>query len=72
MSKVDALRAMREARYAQTTKPTGARPSSSSVQQGLDPAAATGVPAARCGHTSISGKVCTRPVNHPEKNHRYI
>lgn len=39
-------------------------------------AAATPVAAADegqelCGHTAISGKRCSRPKDHSEKNHRY-
>ena len=29
------------------------------------------VPEALCGHTAISGRRCTRPQGHAEKNHRY-
>jgi len=24
-----------------------------------------------CGHKGVGGKSCTRPKDHPEKNHRY-
>lgn len=25
----------------------------------------------KCGHKAMGGKTCTRPKDHPEKNHRY-
>jgi hypothetical protein len=28
-------------------------------------------PEALCGHKGVGGKSCTRPKDHPEKNHRY-
>ena len=95
MSKVDALRAMREARFASyQAKPAAARPAASETGA---PAAAPAKPARRstakkvetvelpaaqetdgaapaaalCGHRNMSGKECSRPAGHAEKNHRY-
>ncbi|GAB4005117.1 hypothetical protein [Nocardioides ultimimeridianus] len=77
MSKVDALRAMREARYAQQTAsapaPQRAKPA------GLKPVAKTAkaAPAAEsasddlCGHRNMSGRTCTRERGHSAKSHRY-
>ncbi len=56
MSKMDELRAMREARYENAA----ARPA-----QPADPVAA------RCGHRAISGRTCTREAGHAAKSHRY-
>lgn len=69
MGKVDDMRAMREARYAATNK---------GVKGQHVPLASPEVRAAfaaenevECGHRAISGKTCTRPKDHSEKNHRY-
>jgi hypothetical protein len=76
MSKEAALRAMREAAYAErtarsTVAPKAARPA-------LRPAAAKAVtPAtppetdALCGHRSMNGRTCTREQGHAAKSHRY-
>lgn len=58
MGKVDDMRAMREARYAALSK-------SQTRRIDIQNADAT------CGHRAISGKTCTRPKDHSEKNHRY-
>lgn len=80
MSKVDAMRALREARYAAAAKgpaaPTVARPS---TQARPAPAKARAVeqPAsdgALCGHRNMGGRSCTRELDHVKngtKNHRY-
>lgn len=82
MSKMDALRAMREARYeqdraraAQRSAPARLRPQSTPK-----PAEAS-TPAARaaqaktddelCGHRNMSGRTCTRERGHAAKSHRY-
>jgi hypothetical protein len=61
MSKVDAMRAMREARHARATvrpaEPVG--PGEPVVRDEL------------CGHRNMGGKSCSRPAGHREKNHRY-
>ena len=56
MSKMDELRALREARYATpvAVDRPAAEPDSGS-----------------CGHRSISGRTCTREQGHAAKSHRY-
>jgi len=87
MSKVDAQRAMREAKYARNraSGPTrreaaavGGTPASPTAgPPGAEPArAAKAAPTAapdgqRCGHKSMNGRACTREAAHSEKNHRY-
>lgn len=68
MSKVDAMRAMREARYARGSKPpdrSGAPPAKAVVTAG--PVGSDEL----CGHRNMGGKSCSRAVGHSEKNHRY-
>ena len=78
MSKMDDLRAMREARYEQMSaraskpkavptkavppKPAEARP----VVESTEP-----VGSLLCGHRAISGRTCTREQGHSAKSHRY-
>ena len=86
MSKMDALRAMREARYAQSATPTArptARPSTPPVAptpvRTARPAASSApaeTPAADdaealCGHRNMGGRTCTREQGHAAKSHRY-
>ena len=83
MSKTDAIRAMKQARAeaqrvagptTRTAAPArAATPSSTpAVSPTAAPAASVDlVPEALCGHTAISGRRCTRPQGHAEKNHRY-
>jgi hypothetical protein len=59
MSKMDDLRAMREARYAAAAK-APARPAATAAASG-----------ALCGHKAIGGRSCTRDAGHSEKSHRY-
>lgn len=85
MSKLDAQRAMREAKYAArqaapreapgptrrtTVDPSrAAKPQPATTPEG---ATAVSVPADdTCGHRSMNGRTCTRPAGHAEKNHRY-
>ena len=80
MSKMDGLRAMREARFQQaasrTTRPTtssdpvgqGARRSAEVQLTEVNQADAT---PALCGHRAISGRTCTREHGHTSKSHRY-
>ena len=80
MSKMDDLRAMREARYeqmaARATKPIAAP--TDTKRQAPRPAEA-GIPAGSpelleallCGHRAISGRTCTREHGHAAKSHRY-
>lgn len=87
MSKENALRAMREARYAEAQKRAGQAPARR-VAPVAPPAEktvaarskATGKAAASpavetedalCGHRNISGRTCTRESGHPQKSHRY-
>jgi hypothetical protein len=82
MSKMDGLRAMREARYAEAaararqgtpparvtaTRPTAVTPA---VRES---ATAEAEPAAEglCGHRNMSGRTCTREHGHAAKSHRY-
>ena len=81
MSKVDAQRAMREARYARdrargaVAAPAPASPALRAPRaEPVTVAAPPGGPPAegdRCGHTSMNGRACTRAAGHPEKSHRY-
>ena len=83
MSKMDALRAMREARYAEMTARTATSPAKKKVAAPVAPAVARKTaakpapqaePAATeelCGHRNMSGRTCTREQGHTAKNHRY-
>jgi hypothetical protein len=79
MSKVDAMRALREARHAAAAKgaPTAPAAPRPSTQARPAPRAATvGVPSpdALCGHRNMGGRSCTRELDHVKngtKNHRY-
>ena len=81
MSKVDAMRALREAKYVRGGKapdPPGAAATGAS-RQAAPPARKTAAPVAQgdgdgdelCGHRNMGGKSCSRPAGHSEKNHRY-
>jgi hypothetical protein len=79
MSKMDDMRAMREARFgqaapratspaatpkkAQPARPKAAAPSSASGPETSEPRL--------CGHRAISGRTCTREHGHEAKSHRY-
>ncbi|MDT7550682.1 MAG: hypothetical protein QOE84_3076 [Actinomycetota bacterium] len=78
MSKVDAMRALKQARLEEQRRGAPAPPA---VARRAVPAAA---PAAKpvtavaetsgsgaCGHRNISGRECTRDSGHSEKSHRY-
>ena len=80
MSKMDDLRAMREARYeeaaARVSRPAAApkrieKPAPDPVE--AEPPAADPEPseAVLCGHRAISGRTCTREKGHASKSHRY-
>jgi len=80
MSKMDDLRAMREARYeqmsARANKSKAAPPKAASptprpadTKQVADDAELQG--ASLCGHRAISGRTCTREQGHSAKSHRY-
>jgi hypothetical protein len=85
MSKMDGLRAMREAKYAAArtgaAKPAPAGPAARKAVP-AKPAArkaapaepATAAPAADaglCGHRNMGGRTCTREQGHAAKSHRY-
>jgi len=78
MSKMDDLRAMREARYEQgvarasaraSARPRGAEPPAPKAPEAQPPSADPEVPL--CGHRAISGRTCTREHGHAAKSHRY-
>jgi hypothetical protein len=78
MSKMDDLRAMREARYEQeaaraAAKPLGApKRTDRPVPRTAEAELPTADPEVRlCGHRSISGRTCTREHAHTAKSHRY-
>lgn len=75
MSKVDDLRALREARYAVMTAGKGQGKSQGKGMKGqrVDKVVVDEVQQleALCGHQAIGGKRCIRPKDHAEKNHRY-
>ena len=78
MSKMDNLRALREARYEQEAA-RGA--TSSATRRTPRPAATPAAPKAAatattgaeglCGHKSMNGRSCTREQGHAAKSHRY-
>lgn len=83
MSKMDELRALREARYAKESA-TPARPTAKKATR--RPAAPEVTPPqprlesppdprpadeSLCGHRAISGRTCTRERGHAAKSHRY-
>lgn len=86
MSKMDNLRAMREARYEAAQKaakkpggsavrpakaaPVAPKKTSSSAAEST-PADAEAPTEALCGHRSMNGRTCTREQGHSAKNHRY-
>ncbi len=81
MSKVDAQRAMREAKYAALTArpaPTAAPPArvvaAPPPDEPLDgPVVVEAAPVASglCGHRNIGNRSCSRRAGHEEKSHRY-
>ncbi|SEB79204.1 hypothetical protein SAMN04489844_1069 [Nocardioides exalbidus] len=81
MSKMDNLRAMREAKYAEQQKRAAAAPSRPKAQAPVAPPApkkveeraveATADTDDLCGHRNISGRTCTREKGHAAKSHRY-
>jgi len=87
MSKVDAQRAMREAKYArdsasgptrreaaavgETSNAPAARTPSSKPARAATAPTAAAPAGEQCGHKSMNGRACTRETGHPEKSHRY-
>jgi hypothetical protein len=85
MSKMDNLRAMREAKYAEAQKRAASAPArpkapvappapaAAKAATTAEPEAAATAPAdeALCGHRNMSGRTCTRELGHAAKSHRY-
>ena len=81
MSKMDNLRAMREAKYAESQKRAASAPARpkapvappASAKTAGDPLAeaAASTDEELCGHRNISGRTCTREKGHSAKSHRY-
>ena len=82
MSKMDNLRAMREAKYADAQKRGAAAPARPSARppvapstpaatRATEPVAAVEPAEELCGHRNMSGRTCTREQGHAAKSHRY-
>jgi hypothetical protein len=78
MSKMDDLRAMREARYEEAAARAAAKAQAASkgAERPVPKPAEAQPPAANpelqlCGHRAISGRTCTREHGHAAKSHRY-
>lgn len=86
MSKMDGLRAMREARYAAATRTAAATKTTKTTTSKASPKATPKVTRAEptsaetdaaqpeddlCGHRNMSGRTCTRERGHAAKSHRY-
>ena len=79
MSKMDNLRAMREARFERAgTQPARKPAPLRAVRPDEKPPAAVDLGGAdapsgdeACGHRAISGRTCTREKGHSAKSHRY-
>ena len=80
MSKMDDLRAMREARYERmtaradkpkTSAPKAKFPAPEVVKTEQVPNRAETMETQPCGHRAISGRTCTREQGHTERSHRY-
>jgi hypothetical protein len=80
MSKMDDMRAMREARFGQAAPraaapavaPKKAQPSRPKAAPAPSGASGSDSPEARlCGHRAISGRTCTREHGHEARSHRY-
>ena len=83
MSKMDGLRAMREAKYAEAAKraakPTAAprkaarpAPEPLEAERPAAPPDPLEAPSEQlCGHRNMGGRTCTREHGHAAKSHRY-
>ena len=86
MSKLDAQRAMREAKYARDSASGPTRREAAAAAAGTPlvttprarpssaparPQAAAATATDLCGHRSMNGRSCTREAGHSEKSHRY-
>jgi hypothetical protein len=82
MSKLDAVRALREARYDRTMARAKNEPATKRARPPVAPPAPV-TPVAEvaevddtateelCGHRNMSGRTCTRERGHAAKSHRY-
>ena len=81
MSKMDNLRAMREAKYAESQKRAAsapvrpkapvAPPAPVAQKDALVTPADASADEELCGHRNMSGRSCTRERGHAAKSHRY-
>lgn len=77
MSKIDAMRALREERAAERAAGTQGQstPARRTPTAKADAPPPVAPPAegqdALCGHRSMNGRTCTREQGHAAKNHRY-
>jgi len=77
MSKLDAQRAMREAKFARSQERPGTpaarvnRPQVAPPVEQDGPEEQAPVSHGRCGHRSMNGRACTRESGHAAKSHRY-
>jgi hypothetical protein len=79
MSKMDNLRAMREAKYAEAQKRASAAPARpkaavappTAAKKAAAPATEPAATEELCGHRNMSGRTCTREQGHAAKSHRY-
>jgi hypothetical protein len=82
MSKYEAQRAMKLAKYerdmARAADRAGGSPRAAATAPAVAPAktkapaaAAASSSVATCGHKSMNGRACTREAGHSEKSHRY-
>ena len=80
MSKMDAQRAMREAKYARLQAVSAPTRKGAQVPVAPPPTRSAATPAVAasaaeatgtCGHKSMNGRTCTRDAGHSEKSHRY-
>jgi hypothetical protein len=78
MSKMDNLRAMREARYERAAARASQASSTKPAPPPMEPARVTPAVALEtepgeelCGHRNMSGRTCTRERGHAAKSHRY-
>jgi hypothetical protein len=79
MSKEAALRAMREAAYAErqagtraaAPKPARPAPVAPATKKTASPTVGASSSDELCGHRSMNGRSCTREQGHAAKSHRY-
>jgi hypothetical protein len=73
MSKMDDLRALREARYdrAMARAAVNTVPNRPATKPAEAEPPATDLDVKLCGHRAIGGRTCTREHGHAAKSHRY-